>query len=369
MFGFGSSKLMLRRVVVWNMGQVDQCCGNEIRVAVSGVGSAVSGMLQAIGRYIKGDAQGLLHPALSVYTPSNIRVVAAFDVDPLKVGRSVGEAVFARPWSLPKYEEVGCDTPVQPGLLLDEVKLGFDPVKSDLDTVVNELKRSGAHVLVNAINSGLDRSTQAYARAAVKAGVAFVNATPTPIATDEVFEKMFRSAGLPLLGDDLLSQIGGTVFHAFILSFLNSRGVRVKQTYQVDVGGGLENQLTVEDDELRLRKRSIKTATVTSTLAYPIRAATGTTEYVDYLGNRRESHFEIVGSTTLGAEVEVEITLRTTDGANAAGPLLDAVRAAKVALDRRIAGSVDQVNPYLFKLVRSPVDPLSAQAEFLKFFE
>lgn len=346
-----------------------QCCGNEIRVALCGVGSAVSGMLQAIELYKRGDAQGILHPALSVYTPSNIRVVAAFDVDPEKVGKSVGEAIFARPWGLPKYVEVDCPTVVEAGIFLDEKDLGFEAVKSDFESVVRRLRESGAQVLVNAINSGLDRSSEGYARAALKAGLAFVNATPTPIATSAEFEGMFRSAGLPLLGDDLLSQVGGTVFHAFILSFLNSRGVRVKQTYQVDVGGGLENQLTVEDDELRLRKRSIKTSTVTSTLPYPIRAATGTTEYVDYMGNRRESHFEVVGSMTLGAEVEVEITLRTTDGANAAGPLLDAVRAAKVALDKRVGGAVEQVNPYLFKLVRSPIDPISAQEEFLRFFE
>lgn len=356
------------RHVVGNMSS-EQCCKNEIRVAVCGVGSAISGMLQAIELYRRGEAQGLLHPVLSVYAPSNIRVVAAFDVDPEKVGKTVGQAIFARPWALPRYVDVDCDTPVEPGILLDEKPLGFEPVKSDLEQLVGRLRDSGAQILVNAINSGFDRSSEGYAKAALKAGVAFVNATPTPVATSVELERMFRSAGLPVLGDDILSQVGGTVFHAYILSFLNSRGVRVRQTYQVDVGGGLENQITVEDDELRLRKRSIKTSTVTSTLPYPVRAATGTTEYVDYMGNRRESHFEIVGSMTLGAEVEVEVTLKTTDGANAAGPLLDAVRAAKVALDKRVSGAVEQVNPYLFKLVRSPVDPISAQAEFLKFFE
>ncbi|MEM0121082.1 MAG: inositol-3-phosphate synthase [Thermoprotei archaeon] len=351
------------------MRETDSCCKNEIRVAVAGVGSAVSGMLQAVELYSKGEAQGLLHPALSVYTPSNIRVVAAFDVDKAKIGKSVGEALFVHPWSLGKYVDVHCDTVVQPGLLLDEAPFEVDTHSSGFDSVVETLKASGAQVLVNTINSGLNRSTEAYARAAIKAGLAFVNATPTPIATNTEIEREFASAGLPLLGDDLLSQVGGTIFHTYILSFLNSRGVKIKQTYQIDVGGGLENRITVEQDELRLHKRSIKTSTVTSTLPYPVKAVTGTTEYVDYMGNNRESHFEIVGSTTLGAEVEVEITLRTSDGANAAGPLIDAVRAAKVALDKRVRGAVEEVNPYIFKLVRSPVDPISAQTNFLKFFD
>jgi myo-inositol-1-phosphate synthase len=351
------------------MSETDSCCKNEIRVALAGVGSAVSGMLQAIELYSKGEAQGILHPALSVYTPSNVKVVAAFDVDREKVGKSVGEALFVRPWSLTKHVEVHCDVVVQPGLLLDEPQFEEGTRSSDTEDVVETLRKSGAEILVNTINSGLNRSTEAYARAAIKAGLAFINATPTPVATSTEMERAFSAAHLPLLGDDLLSQIGGTVFHAYILSFLNSRGVRIKQTYQVDVGGGLENRITVEQDELRLHKRSIKTSTVTSTLPYPVKAVTGTTEYVDYMGNNRESHFEVVGSTTLGAEVEAEITLRTSDGANAAGPLLDAVRAAKVALDKRIGGAVEQVNPYLFKLVRSPIDPISAQTNFLKFFE
>ncbi len=352
-----------------HMGSADNCCKNEIRVALAGVGSAASGMLQAVELYLNGQAQGLLHPALSVYTPSNIRVVAAFDVDPEKVGRKVGDALFARPWSLKKYTDVHCDIVVQAGVYADEPKLGFDVKESHVDSVVQTLRNSGAQVLVVAINSGLNKSVATYAQAAIKAGVALVNATPTPVATSVELERAFSSAGLPVLGDDLLSQIGGTVFHAYILSFLDARGVKIKQTYQVDVGGGLENRVTVEEDELRLHKRSIKTSTVTSGLAYPVKAVTGTTEYVDYMANNRESHFEVVGTTTLGAEVEAEITLRTVDGANAAGPLIDAVRAAKVALDRRIGGAVEQVNPYLFKLVRSPVDPITAQTQFLRFFE
>ncbi|PSN83295.1 hypothetical protein B9Q01_05280 [Candidatus Marsarchaeota G1 archaeon OSP_D] len=143
----------------------------------------------------------------------------------------------------------------------------------------------------------------------------------------------------------------------------------VKQTYQLDVGGGLENLLTVEDDELKLTKRTIKSSTVSSVLPYQANITTGTTEYVDFMGNSRESHFEIVGSYTLGAPLEIELTLRTQDGANAAGPLLDAIRAAKVALDRGIGGALEEVNPYLFKLVRSKVDPISAEKNFIKFFE
>jgi len=159
----------------------------------------------------------------------------------------------------------------------------------------------------------------------------------------------------------------GQCFTRTYFHFLTPEGVKISQTYQLDVGGGLENQLTVDDDELRLKKRAIKTMAVTSVLPYPVKAATGTTEYVDFMGNSRDSHFEVVGEYVLGAPIEIEITLRSIDGANAAGPLLDAVRAAKVALNKKIAGAIERVNPYLFKMIRTSIDPFNAEKEFVEF--
>jgi myo-inositol-1-phosphate synthase len=341
---------------------------HEIKVAVAGVGSAISGMLQAIQLYKQGNGQGLLHPVLNKYSPSDVEVVAAFDVDKRKTGKELRDALFVDEHSLHKFAEVTSSVRVEPGILQEKgLNKRIEVSTSDFDTVVNVLRRSGAEILINAINGGLDGSSRLYAEAALKAGLAFINITPTPIATDVEIEEAFSKSNLPLLGDDLLSQIGGTVFHAYILSFLNSRGVKISQTYQLDVGGGLENQLTVDDDELRLKKRAIKTMAVTSVLPYPVKAATGTTEYVDFMGNSRDSHFEVVGEYVLGAPIEIEITLRSIDGANAAGPLLDAVRAAKVALNKKIAGAIERVNPYLFKMIRTSIDPFNAEKEFVEF--
>lgn len=341
----------------------------EIRVAAAGVGSSLSGMLQAAELYRRGTAEGLLHINLGGYSPSCVKLVAAFDVDKRKVGKSVDQALFADEAHLPKFTELGTGVTVAPGVLLDDtLRDRIDTVAAHVSEVERILEAVRPDVFLNLVNSGMNKSTEEYAKVCARKGVAFVNASPTPVATSEDLEALFRTRKVPLLGDDLLSQIGGTVFHAVLLSLLNSRGVRIKQTYQLDVGGGLENMLTVYDDELRLSKRNIKSATVASVLPYSAAVATGTTEYVDFMGNSRESHFEIVGSYTLGAPIEIEITLKSFDGANAAGPLLDAVRAAKVARERGVGGALEEVNPYLFKLVRSKVDPVSAQRAFISFF-
>ncbi len=343
---------------------------HEIRVAVAGVGSSVSGMLQAAELYKRGSGTGLLHGVLGPFSPSDISLVAAFDVDERKVGRPVREALQAVPGALPMFTPIKQNLKVEPGLSKNELASDSPATKAvSYDSFVSSLEKARPDVLLNAITGGLDSTGEAYAQAALDCGCAFVNATPTPIATSTELEAKFRHRGLPLLGDDLLSQIGGTLFHSMVLSVLSSRGVKITQTYQLDVGGGRENEVTVEDDELRLRKRAIKTLTVASVIPYKIKAATGTTEYVDFMGNSRDSRFEIMGETVLGAPIEVEVTLRSVDGANAAGPLLDAVRVAKLCLLKRIGGAIEDVNPYLFKLVRSPVDPVSAERMFNDFIK
>ncbi len=343
---------------------------HEIRVAVAGVGSAVSGMLQAAELYKRGSGTGLLHRVLGPFSPSDISLVAAFDVDERKVGRPVREALQAVPGALPIFTPIKQNLKVEPGLSKNEPASGSPSTKAvSYDSFVSTLEKARPDVLLNAITGGLDSAGEAYAQAALDCGCAFVNATPTPIATSTELEANFRDRRLPLLGDDLLSQIGGTLFHSMVLSVLSSRGVKITQTYQLDVGGGRENEVTVEDDELRLRKRAIKTLTVASVIPYKIKAATGTTEYVDFMGNSRDSRFEIMGESVLGAPIEVEVTLRSVDGANAAGPLLDAVRVAKLCLSKRIGGAIEEVNPYLFKLVRSPVDPVSAERMFNDFIK
>ncbi|MCL5788336.1 MAG: hypothetical protein M1357_00800 [Candidatus Marsarchaeota archaeon] len=341
---------------------------HEIRVAVIGVGSAASGMLQAASAYRQGIGLGILHPVMSTYSPSDIEVVAAYDVDSLKVGKTLSDAIHARPHSLRIHHSVRSEVKVEPGVFYGEFE---DPElkieASNPESVKKSIVGSGCDVVLNTINGGQPLAAKFYAEAAVAAGAAYVNATPDPVATSVELEHTFAKSGLPILGDDLLSQVGGTVLHSYMLWFLNSRGVKVRQTYQIDVGGGIENRITLSRDELRARKRAIKTMTVGSVVPYPVNVVSGTTEYVDFMGNERETHFEMVGESTLGAPLELEVTLKSVDGSNAAGPLLDAVRAAKIALDRGLGGAIEDVNPYLFKLIRSNIDPFTAEKKFIEF--
>ncbi len=346
----------------------------KVKVALIGVGNCASAFIQGIQYYGKlekaEDCIGLRNPVLAGLSPKDIQVVAAFDVDERKVGKDLSEAIFVNPNNAPKV----CDVPstgvlVNKGPLLDgvgESTKAIVQVSSAPDSnVAKLLKDAGAEVMVNLLPSGAAKASQWYAEEALAAGCAFVNATPNFIASDAAWAKRFADAKLPLVGDDLVDQVGSTALHKTLLKLLSDNGVKIDETYQLDVGGGTESVDTM--DRTRDAKRHIKTETVAASLPYKAEVVAGSTDYVDFLQNKRDSYFWISGVYFCNAPMKIDLKFQTVDAPNAGSVLFDVVRAMKLALNKKLKGAIEPVSAYGFK--RPPqIVPLDvADKEFAKF--
>jgi myo-inositol-1-phosphate synthase len=346
----------------------------KVKVALIGVGNCASAFIQGIQYYAKlqkpEDRIGLRNPVLAGLSPKDIQVVAAFDVDERKVGKDLSEAIFAKPNNAPKV----CDMPVtgvkvNKGPLLDGVgksTKAFIQVSSAPDSnVAKVLKDAGAEVMVNLLPSGAAKASQWYAEQALAAGCAFVNTTPNFIASDAAWAKRFADAKLPLVGDDLVDQVGSTTLHKTLLKLLSDNGVRIDETYQLDVGGGTESVDTL--DRTRDAKRAIKTQSVAASLPYKAEVVAGSTDYVDFLQNNRDSYFWISGVYFCNAPMKIDLKFSTVDAPNAGSVLFDVVRAMKLALGKKLKGAVTPVCAYAFKHPPQIVPLEVAKEEFSKF--
>jgi myo-inositol-1-phosphate synthase len=346
----------------------------KVKVALVGVGNCASAFIQGIQYYRKfskpEEFVGLRNPTLAGLSSKDIEVVAAFDVDDRKVGKDLSEAIFAAPNNAPKVSEVpSTGVKVSKGPLLDglgESSRAIVKISSASDAdVVNVLKDAGAEVMVNLLPSGALEAAKYYAEAALAAGCAFVNATPTFIASDAVWAKRFADAKLPLVGDDLVDQVGSTALHKTLLKLLSDSGVRIVETYQLDVGGGTESVDTM--DRSRDAKRSIKTESVAASLPYKAEVVAGSTDYVDFLQNKRDSYFWISGVYFCNAPMKIDLKFQTVDAPNAGSVLFDVVRAMKLALNKQLKGAIEPVCAYAFKRPPQIVSMEVAEKEFAKF--
>jgi len=344
----------------------------EIRFAVIGVGNCCSALVQGLEFYKnhRGEPLGLLHKEVGGYFPSDLKIVAAFDIDKRKVGKDLSEAIFAEPNTVPHLTEVPrLGTLVLRGPTLDGVgEYTKELIKLDEGEpvdVAEALRRHKAEIVVNLLPGGANEASTWYAEQALEAGCAFVNATPTPIVSDRKFGELFRGASLPAAGDDLMDQFGATVLHMGLLKFLNERGVRVDESYQLDVGGGAESLTTLERG--REAKRKIKTEVVGSAVPYKFPLVAGSTDYVDFLGNQRDSLFWIKGRCFSGVPLTIDIKLETVDGPNAGAVLLDIIRAVKLAMERGLSGPLIPVSAYGFKKPPERMDLETARREFEAF--
>ncbi len=328
----------------------------KIRIALAGVGNCASGFIQGLHYYknfdSEGEIVGLRRLTLAGYHPRDVEVVAAFDVDVRKVGRDLAEAIFAEPNNTMKFADVSeLGVSILKGQVLDGVGIYLKAlVKVDSSPgvdVAQVLKASGAEMLVNLLPSGAVKASRWYAEQALRAGCAFVNVTPVDIASDVAWAGRFKDAGLPVVGDDLIDQVGATTLHKTLMRLLSEQGVRISETYQLDVGGGTESLDTLERS--RETKRLVKTRTVEAALPYKAAVVAGTTDYVDFLQNRRDSYMWLKGLYFGGVPMEIELRLCTVDGPNAGSVLLDVVRAVKVALERGEAGAILSISAYAFK--------------------
>jgi myo-inositol-1-phosphate synthase len=346
----------------------------KVKVALIGVGNCASAFLQGVQYYGKAvkpeEFVGLRNPTLAGYTPGDIEVVAAFDVDERKVGLDLSEAIYAKPNNTPKVTQVPkTGVTVNKGPLLDGVGVSTKNIihasgKPDVD-VAKILKESGAEMVLNLLPSGAIKATEYYAKQALTAGCAFVNATPNFIASNPTWAKQFEEAGLPLVGDDLVDQIGSTSLHRTLLKLLSDSGVKITETYQLDVGGGSESVDTLE--RTRDAKRAIKTESVASALPYKTKVVAGSTDFVDFLQNKRDSYFYINGVYFCNSPLKIDLKFQTVDAPNAGSVLLDIVRAVKLALTQKQKGAIEAVCAYGFKRPPELVSLEAAEEDFKRF--
>ncbi|MEM2971001.1 MAG: inositol-3-phosphate synthase [Candidatus Bathyarchaeia archaeon] len=328
----------------------------KIKVALVGVGNCASALVQGLQYYgsceKESESIGLRNLFLGGFHPKDIQVVAAFDIDNRKVGKDLSEAIFAQPNNTPKIVDVPfLGVTVHKGPVLDgigEYTKSIVQVSSQPEAnVTSVLRESGAEIVVNLLPSGAVKASHWYAGQSLAAGCAFINATPTFIASDNAWAKRFEEAALPLIGDDLIDQVGATTLHKTLLRLLSMHGVRITETYQLDVGGGTESLDTFE--RAREVKRTVKTKTVEASLPYKAEIVAGSTDYVDFLQNRRDSYFWIRGVYFCKTPMQIDLKLSTVDAFNAGSVLFDVIRAVKVALNKKMGGAVPSICVYAFK--------------------
>ena len=346
----------------------------KVKIALIGVGNCASSLVQGLQYYSKIDSQqslnGLRNPSLGGLSPNDIAVVAAFDVDERKVGKDLSKAIFEDPNNAPKIEDVSTlDVTVQKGPLLDGVGDSAKSVvcvsKTQNVDVADILEQSGAEILVDLLPSGASKASEYYAEQALATGCAFLNATPNFIASNPTWARRFEDAGLPIVGDDLVDQVGSTALHKTLLQLLSKNGVKIVETYQLDVGGGTESLDTM--DRTRDAKRTIKTEAVSSALPYKTEVVAGSTDYVDFLQNKRDSYFWISGTYFCDAPMRIDLKFSTVDAPNAGSVLFDVLRAVKLALNTKQKGAVEAVCAYGFKHPPKMVTLEAAEEAFKKF--
>jgi myo-inositol-1-phosphate synthase len=326
---------------------------NNIRVALAGIGNLSSALVQAIEYYRKHNTRELMYPKIGGFSIPDIEIVAAFDIDDRKVGKDLGEAIFAPPNNqrgVTEKSKIGIMVKKGPTLDgLSEYTEDVVQVSSEQDVdIKEELLSTEAELLIINTPSGSKEAVRFYAEAAYEAGVGVINSTPTKIAAKTKLGQRFKEKGLVLVGDDLQSQAGGTVFHKGILEVLHEQAVVVKDTYQLDVSGGLEGLTTLDFDRRKL-KRGTKEDSIKRSLPYDIRVAAGTTDYLDFLGSRRIGHYWVFGKSFLGQDVKIDIRMEIDDS-NGAASLVDAIRAAKLAARKGLSGPINSICAHLFKV-------------------
>ena len=315
---------------------------NQIKIAISGFGSVTSTLIKGL-QFYKSSTEGLWHPKLAGYGITDVVVTGIYDIDPSKVGKKVSNII--------SDYKVDSDLIIQPGISEDAGSHNFAQmggVKSaSYEDVVSSLKKMNPDFLINLISSGMDKSGEKYAKAALEAGCSFFNATASKTVTEQM-HSAFRSKGLMILGDDLMSQFGGTAFHRGMMEFITHRGIKIEKAYQLDVGGNKDTQNTMAE-ELREKKRKIKTESISVEIPYPFRSTAGTTEYAEQLGNSRVSYYWMEAKGFLGSTIEMDLSLKTNDSTNGCNVILDSIRAAKMSISKKDLGKSEIISAYAFK--------------------
>jgi len=332
----------------------------SVRVAIVGVGNCASSLVQGVEYYKDADpasrVPGLMHVQFGPYHVRDIEFVAAFDVDAKKVGRDIAEAIVASENNTIKI----CDVPpsgviVQRGPTMDGLGEYYQEIITESDEppadVVQVLRDSQADVLVSYLPVGSEQADRFYAQCAIDAGVAFVNALPVFIASDPEWAAKFTRAGLPIVGDDIKSQVGATITHRVMAKLFEDRGVELLRTYQLNFGGNMDFMNMLERKRLQSKKIS-KTQSVTSQIPHEMAKADvhiGPSDHVPWLDDRKLAYVRLEGRSFGDTPLNLEYKLEVWDSPNSAGVIIDAVRAAKIAKDRGIGGPILSASSYFMK--------------------
>jgi myo-inositol-1-phosphate synthase len=350
----------------------------SVRVAIVGVGNCATSLIQGVEYYKDADpagtVPGLMHVTFGDYHVSDVEFVAAFDVDAKKVGFDLAEATQASENNTIKITDVPpTGVIVQRGPTLDGLGKYYRETIEEADgepvDVVQALKDAEVDVLVSYLPVGSEQADKFYAQCAIDAGVAFVNALPVFIASDPEWAKKFEDAGVPIVGDDIKSQVGATITHRVLAKLFEDRGVVLDRTYQLNVGGNMDFKNMLERERLESKKIS-KTQAVTSNLSHELGSKNvhiGPSDYVQWLDDRKWAYVRLEGRAFGDVPLNMEYKLEVWDSPNSAGIIIDAVRAAKIALDRGLGGPVNPAATYLMKSppVQMPDD--IGRAELEKF--
>jgi len=332
----------------------------KINVAIIGVGNCASSFVQGVEYYKNAEAgdeiPGLMHPVLGGYHIRDINITAAFDVDAEKVGKDLSEAIFSGQNNTLKFTDVpSTGVKVERGMTHDGIGKYLSQVitkaPGQTSDIVRILKETNTHVVINYLPVGSEEATKWYVEQVLQAGCALINCIPVFIAKEPYWADRFREKGLPIIGDDIKSQVGATIVHRNLVRLFQDRGVRIDRTYQLNFGGNTDFMNMLERERLESKKIS-KTSAVTSQIAYELPAAdvhVGPSDYVPWLLDRKWCHIRIEGTTFGDVPLNVELKLEVWDSPNSAGVVIDAVRAAKLGLDRGQGGPIYPASAYFMK--------------------
>ncbi len=332
----------------------------EIRVAIIGVGNCASSLVQGVYYYRNASPDdfipGIMHVVFGGYHINDIKFCCAFDINKTKVGKDLSEAIFAYPNNTYKFTDVPkLGAKVYRGMTHDGIgKYLADIIEKapgPTDDVAKILREEGVDVVVNFLPVGSEEATKWYVEQTLQAGAAFVNGIPVFIASSEYWSKRFEEAGLPVLGDDIKSQVGATIVHRTLVQLFLDRGVKLERTSQLNVGGNTDFLNMLERERLHSKKIS-KTQAVTSLLPYDIgedNVYIGPSDYVAWLKDRKWAYMRLEGRTFGDVPLNIELKLEVWDSPNSAGVMIDAIRAAKIAKDKGLKGAIIEPSAYFFK--------------------
>ena len=335
----------------------------KIKVALLGVGNCASSLVQGLQYYSETKTEdGLISDVIGGYKVEDIEVVAAIDINKNKVGKDLSKAIFESPNNAMKFYDVGqLDVKVQPGKILDGVGKFIENKIETVDEscdVVKLLKETGTEILVNLLPVGSDEATKYYAQCSIDANVGFINCIPVFIARDENWKQKFIDNSVPLVGDDIKSQVGATIVHRALAQLFSDRGVHLEHTYQLNVGGNMDFLNMLEQDRLETKRKS-KTSSVSSVAnrgkgINPENVRIGPSDYVEWLKDKKKAFMRLEGKAFGGVPLNLEVQLEVQDSPNSAGVVIDAIRYMRFFTEKGDLQSLDLVSAWLMKAPSLP---------------